>query len=533
MWASLASLVTMVLSLLGAGDHHEEPRATAGFRHFAEQGGPTRQHLLTDVGASERTQALERFHILLPYLENGVPLAHVSRDRQLQLRTLQRWVRAYRQQGLLGLVRTSRADRGARRSVSVELQQLIEAFALRRPPLSSAAVHREICAIARARGWHEPSYATVYSVIHALPADLVSLAHDGPKVYADRFELLYRREANRPNEMWQADHTPLDLWVLDERSRPARPWLTTVLDDYSRAVAGYALSLHAPSSIQTALALRQAIWRKGEPHWSVCGIPDTFYNDHGSDFTSHHLEQVAADLHMAVVFSTAGKPRGRGKIERFFATVNQLFLSHQPGYTPPGSAPSKPVLTLPELDARLHHFLVETYQQRVHSETNQPPQARWEAGAFLPRLPESLEQLDLLLLTVAKARRVHQDGIHFLGFRYLDTTLAAYVGEDVVIRYDPRDLAELRVYYGESFLCRAINPELAGETVALKDIIRARNQRRRELRATLSERQASIEALLSLRRGGEQEVLLPESEPEQQTSGLLTGRPRLKRYYNE
>ena len=51
-------------------------------------------------------------------------------------------------------------------------------------------------------------------------------------------------------------------------------------------MACYALSLHAPSSIQTALALRQAIWRKGDPHWCVCGIPETFYTDHGSDFTS-------------------------------------------------------------------------------------------------------------------------------------------------------------------------------------------------------------------------------------------------------
>jgi hypothetical protein len=42
----------------------------------------------------------------------------------------------------------------------------------------------------------------------------------------------------------------------------------------------------------------------------VCGIPDKFYTDHGSDFTSRHLEQVAADLHMALVFSIAGKPRG-------------------------------------------------------------------------------------------------------------------------------------------------------------------------------------------------------------------------------
>ncbi len=495
------------------------------------QNGASGQQLLTDVSEAERTRALERFQILRPCLEHGVPLAQLSRERKLQLRTLQRWLRAYRQRGLLGLVRMSRADRGARRRISADLEQLIEGLALRRPPLSSAAVHREICAIARAQGWREPSYATVYSIIQALPADLVSLAHDGPKVYADRFELLYRREASRPNEMWQADHTPLDLWILDERSEPARPWLTIVLDDYSRAVAGYALSLHAPSSIQTALALRQAIWRKGEAHWSVCGIPETFYNDHGSDFTSHHLEQVAAELRMAVVFSTAGKPRGRGKIERFFGTVNQLFLCHQPGFTPPGSAPAKPVLTLPELDARLHDFLVETYQRREHSETNEPPQARWESGAFLPRLPESLDQLDLLLLTVAKPRRVHQDGIHFQGFRYMDLTLSAYVGEDVVIRYDPRDMAEVRVYYRDAFLCRAINPELAGETVGLKDIIRARNHRRRELRATLAERQATIEVLLGLRRGAEQEALLPEPEP--QSSPRPSDRPRLKRYYNE
>ena len=108
----------------------------------------------------------------------------------------------------------------------------------------------------------------------------------------------------------------------------------------------------------------------------------------------------------------------RGKVERIFETVNQLFLCHQPGYTPAGSTPAKPVLTLPELDARLRTFLVETYHQQPHSETGVPPQARWEANGFLPRLPDSLEQLDLLLLTVAKPRRVHQDGIHFQGFRY-------------------------------------------------------------------------------------------------------------------
>jgi putative transposase len=460
-----------------------------------------------------------------------MPLAQVARQHGLQLRRLQRWMRAYRTHGLAGLARKPYSERG-HPTLSASLLQLIEGLALRRPRLSCAAVHREVAAVANERGWPAPSYDIVYSVIRELDPALVTLAHQGAKVYADRYDLLYRREASRSNEMWQADHTPLDMRVLDERGRPARPWLTIVLDDYSRAVAGYALSLHDPSSIQTALALRQAIWHKGEAHWSVCGIPNTFYTDHGSDFTSRHLEQVAADLHMALVFSIAGKPRGRGKVERIFESINQRFLCHQPGYSPPGSPQATPTLTLPELDARLRTFLVEAYNQRAHSETGVAPQARWEADGFLPQLPDSLEHLDLLLLTVAKPRRVHQDGIHFQGFRYIDLTLAAYVGEDVTIRYDPRDLAEVRVYFGENFLCRAINPELAGETVALKDIIRARNRRRRELRTTLAEREAAVEALLRLRRGDEADPapLFPEPDP---ASTTPRARPRLKSYYNE
>src|SRR6266566_2123829 len=119
------------------------------------------------------------------------------------------------------------------------------------------------------------------------------------------------------------------------------------------------------------------------------------------------------------------------------------------------------------------------------------------------RIITSIEHMFGITNIVASGGAVHIN---------LDVTLAAYVGEDVVIRYDPRDLAELRVYFHDEFVCRAINPELAGETVALKDIMRARNQHRRELRTTLAERQATVEALLGLRRGVEPE--LPFGEPE-------------------
>ena len=85
-----------------------------------------------------------------------------------------------------------------------------------------------------------------------------------------------------------------------------------MIDDYSRAVAGYFLSFEDPSALHTSLALRQAIWRKEDPRWIVCGIPDVLYTDSRSDFTSQHLEQVSADLKIRRVFSIPGKPRGQG-----------------------------------------------------------------------------------------------------------------------------------------------------------------------------------------------------------------------------
>ena len=104
---------------------------------------------------------------------------------------------------------------------------------------------------------------------------------------------------------------------------------------------------------------------------------------------------------------------------------------------------------------------------------------------------------------MVKSRKVHPDGIRFEGFRYVDTTLAAYIGESVTLRYDPRDMAEVRLFHQGQFLCRAICPELAGETVPLRDVLRARSQRRGQLRATLRELKKVVDALVDLKRGHE------------------------------
>jgi putative transposase len=488
---------------------------------------------LAALAEEARKLALDRFRLIQPHLEQAQSLLSVAQTAGISYRTAYRWVARYRRFGLAALARKQREDRGERRAVSQKLKEIIEGLALQKPPLPIAALYRQVRRFAQELGEQAPSYGTVFNIVRSLGADLVTLAHEGSKAYNDAFELVHRREAEGPNAIWQADHIPLDILLIRPDSTSAKPWLTVVIDDYSRAVAGYFLSFEAPSALHTSLALRQAIWRKEEPHWIVCGIPDVLYTDHGSDFTSHHLEQVSADLKIRLVFSTAGKPRGRGRIERFFSTVNEMFLCELAGYAPEGGAVrGKPVLTLAQFETRFRPFLLEVYHRRECAETKTPPVERWERNGFLPRMPESLEQLDLLLIQVAKARQVRIDGIHFQGLRYLSTTLAAYVGETVTLRFDPRDMAEVRVFHHDRFLCRAVCAELAGETVPLRDILRARNRRRRELRGVIRDRQAAVDTLLQIRRGEVTEEKDVPANPQDQPPTKQPA-PRLKRYRNE
>lgn len=132
-------------------------------------------------------------------------------------------------------------------------------MALKKPRSSAAAVHRRIAKIAVAQGWAVPSYSTIYAILAAIDPAIMTLALEGAAAFRDRFEMIHRHRAIVPNAVWQADHTMLDLLILDQAGRPARPWLTTVIDDHSRALAGVMAFIGAPSILNTSLALRQAM----------------------------------------------------------------------------------------------------------------------------------------------------------------------------------------------------------------------------------------------------------------------------------
>ena len=230
----------------------------------------------------------------------------------------------------------------------------------------------------------------------------------------------------------------------------------------------------------------------------MCGLPAVLSSDHGADFTSTHICQVCADLRVQLIHATRGQPprawesrtNVRDDHDRVAADPARAYPARQPG---PADHPTGPDPVRAGHRGRPVH--------RGYLPPSDPPGNRAGSGRplgggdWLPRIPDSLEDLDLLLLTVSTPRKVQRDGIHCHGLRYFSVTLAPYVGEPVTIRYDPRDLAEVRVYRRGEFLCRAVSPEIASVTVSLQDLQAARNQRRRELRQQLTARRSLVELL--------------------------------------
>ena len=180
---------------------------------------------LAGLTEEARKIALDRFRLLQPHLEDDRPLKVVAATAGVPFRTAQRWVSLYRQFGLAALARKKRIDTGEHREISAKLKEAIEGIALQKPPLPVAAICRQARRLAQDLGEEPPSYWVVYRVVAALPADLVTLAHEGTKAYSNTFEMVHRREATGPNAIWQADHTPLDIFLLKPEGEAAKPWL--------------------------------------------------------------------------------------------------------------------------------------------------------------------------------------------------------------------------------------------------------------------------------------------------------------------
>ncbi len=62
----------------------------------------------------------------------------------------------------------------------------------------------------------------------------------------------------------------------------------------------------------------------------------------------------------------------------------------------------------------------------------------------------------------------------------------------MTVRYDPSDVGEILVFHRNAFLCRAVSPEHAGQSITLKHVQAARVAYRRRLANEIREKTARV-----------------------------------------
>jgi putative transposase len=420
----------------------------------------------------------------------GNRLRSAAKKLDCSIRTVQRLMKKWEEEGLSALLDSNRKDKGKSR-VSGDWQKIIlDAYDDgKRTP---AQVFTRVKLHARQQGLDSlPSHMTVYRILKPLidaKEQKNSIRNVGWK--GGRLALKTRDgetlEIDYSNQVWQCDHTRADILLVDKNGHQmGRPWLTTVVDTYSRAIVGFNLGYDAPSSRVVALALRHAILPKqyGSDYklyadWPTRGTPEHFFTDGGKDFRSNHLQQIGVQL--GFTCHLRDRPSEGGIVERPFGTFNTQFFSTLPGYTGsnvqerPPEAEKEASLTLKDLERLFAAYIVNTYNRKLDARMgNQTRIERWEAG--LMKQPRAIAERELDICLMKQTRRtIYRGGyLQFENLTYQDDALAAHAGEPITLRYDPTDITRVMVYRHDSdrevYLGSAQAQDFEGETLSLDD----------------------------------------------------------------
>ncbi len=385
------------------------------------------------------------------------------------VRTVWRRVRAFRREG--GVRAFLRRRPGSAPGVG-RLHQAVEAVIAdtarawwkATENATIAEIYPDVIRECVGRSLKRPSRATVARRLSVLKKDPSNFSAQVAAKLRDRTRLAKASYVvDSALAVVQVDHTIADVFIVDPHSGNCigRPTLTVAVDVASRCVAGICLSLEAPSALQVALCLENAVAPKREwlnalgydLEWPVHGLPETLHVDNGREFHSAAFRR-GCDLNgIDTIYRPPATPRFGGHVERLIGTLMRR-VRLLPGNTysdflraRPHQAEKRAALTLRDLGS----FLIEDigrYHRRIHRALGTSPLAAWErhwsAHGATPRLPPDQRRFRLDFLPLQR-RVVGREGIELFGLRYSCSALELEVdiGRQRVVRYDPRDLSSV------------------------------------------------------------------------------------------
>lgn len=332
--------------------------------------------------------------------------------KKVRVSTMKAWLRKYRKGGFDALKPKNRSDGGRPKRLDEGLLKAIEIKCKAHPSLSVQKLY-EMLRDQDLLGHPPVHYNTLLRVVK----------DQGWFSLKNRIDVRKAYEVDNVNDLWIADfmHGP----QVRTANRSAKAILCAILDDHSRMVVGHAFSTSETISALT-LVLKEA--------FLAYGIPKRLYVDNGSSFSSDLLTRSCAQAGISLLHSKPYDSPSRGKIERFFRTVRERFLSGL-----------REGITLEELNEAFSLWLQEDYHNKLHTGIEERPIDRYNASVgrvLIRRL--SREELDEIFL-IRHERVVNHDAtISFKGSLY--EVPAAYIRQRIEIRHPVDDPEELYLY---------------------------------------------------------------------------------------
>ena len=316
-------------------------------------------------------------------------------------RTLRRWRASFRAMeqrlgnGYLGLVprTTKRGNRTSRMNETVErlMAEAISEIYETKKQVRIRTAYEQFRLNCEREHLPAPSYETFRCSVRKRPKEEQARKREGKRVaYAHsifhwRLERTTPRHGSRPFEIVHVDHTELDIELVgtgDGRTL-GRPWLTLMIDAYSRSILAFYLTFDPPSSQSCMMIVRDCVRR-----WQR--LPAVFVVDNGKEFESVYFESLLASYECIKKSRPPAQARFGSVCERLFGTTNTEMIYALAGNTQitkkvrimtKSFDPKRQALwTLPDLHSILEEFFFGVYNETPHPALNESPKHVLDEG---------------------------------------------------------------------------------------------------------------------------------------------------------
>lgn len=327
-----------------------------------------------------------------------------GKTKRISVRTLRRQWHRLKSEGVEGLFRRRRNDRGKPRKAQAD--RLARAVELKKEqPYRS---DRVINPILRREFGHEIPRSTLYRHLKREGATRRKLGISKEKVRC-------RWSRDQSNTLWVGDfeHGPIVVY----QGQAVKTYLSAWIDCHSRYIVGARYYVRENLDILVDSLLRA---------WGQHGASRELYVDNAKIYHANALTLACAALNIQLLHRPPRDPPAGGLIERFFRTLQEQLEAE---------VRAANLLTLDDLNRALMAWLETAYHRQLHSETKQTPHDRYLAGSRFTRAVDLNRVLSFFHRR--EQRTVHDD---FSDVRLDEVYYAVdpkLRGDRLIVQYDP------------------------------------------------------------------------------------------------